>query len=308
MSSLRQALDEYLTLRRQLGYELKRDGEDLVSFVAFLDAAGATRITTALAVQWAKLPTRSHPHRWRQRLGRVRGFACYLATIDPQHEVPAKDLLPARQVRVAPYLYSQAEVSALLSAARRLTPALLGTTLATLVGLMATTGLRIGEALALDRSDVDFRDGILLVRAGKHRRQRQVPLHDSTLAALREYCTLRDRLHPSPSTPAFLLSERGCRFYRTAFYENFPKLIAEVGLEGRGARKRPRAHDLRHTFAVRTLLEWHRQGVEIDRKLPVLSTYLGHVDPVDTYWYLQATPELGALVAARLDGMLGGRS
>ena len=307
MTPLRHALQDYLRVRRQLGYQLKADGQLLESFVDFAERAGAVRISTELAVRWAKLPVHARPHRWRQRLGIVRGFARYLATIDPDSEVPSKDLLPASQQRVAPYLYSQAEIAALIGAARMLTPPLHAATFETLIGLMAASGLRLGEALWIDRVDVDLDDGALHVRA-RQSKQREVPLHYTTTDALREYSRLRDGHRPRPKTQAFFVSKQGLRLTNSAVYYTFPKLIRQVGLEGAGERARPRPHDLRHTFAVRTLLDWHQAGVDVDRQLPLLSTYLGHVHPEDTYWYLQAAPELIALVAQRLDGLFGARS
>lgn len=301
MTDLRSALHDYLAIRRQLGFELKAAGRLLEDYVDFIEHAGASRITSELAVAWAKLPKDARPHRWRQRLGMVRGFARYVSTIDPQTEVPSQDLLPARRPRVAPYLYSQAEIAALMHAARALTPRLRAATFETLIGLLAVSGLRAGEALGLDRADVDLDDGALHVRAAKHSRQREVPLHDSAAEALREYGRLRDRHVPEPKTPAFFVSVSGARLARGTFNHTFAGLIRQTGLEGRGERARPRPHDLRHTFAVRTLLEWHRAGVDVDAQLPLLSTFLGHVDPVSTYWYLQAVPELLALVRERLE-------
>ena len=308
MSDLRTALHDYLKLRRQLGFELKTQGRLLESYVRFMERAGAEHITTELALAWAKLPVHARPHTWRQRLGTVRGFARYMATIDPLSEVPSKDLLPARGARVAPYLYSPAEIAALMDAARMLTPPMRAATYETLIGLMATTGLRLGEAVGLDRADVDLEDGALHVRRAKQNKHREVPLHPSTTAALREYLRLRDRRWPKLETPAFFVSRLGVRLTTSAVSYTFPKLIREVGLEGRGERLRPRPHDLRHTFAVRTLLEWHRAGAEVERQLPRLSTYLGHVDPSSSYWYLQAAPELLALVGQRLDGLFGDQS
>jgi len=305
MTPLRAALRDYLAIRRQLGFELKADGRLLDGFVDFLEQAGAQHITTDLAVAWARVPVDARPHRWRQRLGAVRGFARYLVTIDPDSEVPSGDLLPARQQRVAPYIYSEEEIIALMVAARRLTPALRAVTFETAIGLMASTGLRIGEALGLDRHDVDLRDGVLHVRVAKQKREREVPMHSSTTEALGTYAQLRDRLSPAPDSPAFFLNLRGGRLGDRTFHEVFPKLIREVGLEGRGERVRPRPHDLRHAFAVRTLLGWHRAGSEVQRELPRLSTFLGHAQPSLTYWYLQAVPELLELVGRRLDGAFG---
>jgi integrase len=304
MTSLRQALQDYLRIRRQLGFKLKTDGQLLEHFVEFLERAGAERITVELAVMWARLPVQAHPHRWRQRLGIVRGFARYLATIDPDSEVPSVDLLAGHRPRVAPYIYSPAEIRALMAAARALTPPLRAATFETVIGLMAATGLRLGEAVDLDRVDVDLADGALHVRA-RQTKQREVPLHKSTTEALGEYARLRDQ--HSPNARAFFLDRPGRRLTRQAVWGTFPQLIRQSGLEGRGERARPRPHDLRHSFAVRTLLDWHHAGADIDARLPLLSTYLGHVGPESSYWYLQAVPELLALVARDLDGALGGQ-
>ena len=212
----------------------------------------------------------------------VRGFARYVATIDPVSEVPSEDLLPATRGRVAPYIYSEAEIRALMAAARTLTPPLRAAGYETLIGLMATTGLRLGEALGLDRQDVDLDDGALHVRATMQSKQREVPLHPTTTDALRDYARLRDRRWPQPKTAAFFVSPNGERLLKSTVHGTFPKLIRQVGLEGAGQRTRPRPHDLRHAFAVRTLLGFYRAGVEVERGLPLLATYLGHYagDPV----------------------------
>jgi integrase/recombinase XerD len=302
MTTLRAALDDYLRIRRQLGFELKNDERELHGFVDFLDQAGVQHITTDLAVGWARLPVDARPFTWRQRLGRVRGFARYLATIDPDSEVPSQDLLPARQQRVAPYVYSEQEIIGLMAAARKLTPPLRAVTCETAIGLMASTGLRIGEALGLDRHDVDLDDGVLHVRIAKQHREREVPMHPSTTEALRAYVRLRDQLRSSADTPAFFLNMRGGRLGGGSFREVFSRLIREVGLEGHGQRVRPRPHDLRHAFAVRTLLDWHRTGSDVQRQLPRLATFLGHARTQHTHWYLEAVPELLELVGRRLDG------
>jgi integrase/recombinase XerD len=303
MTSLRTTLEDYLRIRRQLGYQLKLDGQLLEDFVGFLEQAGASRITTELALEWAKLPAGARAHRWRQRLGIVRAFARYLATIDPLSEVPPVDLLPARPVRIPPHVYSNAETVALMSAARALSPPLRAATFETLIGLLAVSGLRLGEALRLDRQDVDLASGALHVHA-KRAKQREVPVHATTTAALGKYARLRDRQWPQPNTPAFFISTRGRRLTASDVHYAFPRLIRQVGVQGRGQRVTPRPHDFRHAYAVHTLLDWHHAGVEVDRELPLLSTYLGHRDPSDTQWYLQAVPELLALVAQRLDGIL----
>lgn len=300
MSSLREALADYLRIRRQLGFELKATERQLLKFVAFLEQAGAERITSELAVMWARLPVDAHPHRWGQRLAIVRCFARYVATLDPDSEIPSVDLLPARRPRLAPYIYSPAEISALIQAAGQLTPSLRAANYRTVIGLMATTGLRLGEALWLDRVDVDLDDGALHVRA-RHTKQREVPLHPTTTRALRDYARQRDRSWPRHQSPAFFLNLRGNRLAQREFNHCFAELIRRIGLEGAGERARPRPHDLRHTMAVRTLLDWIAAGEHVDRRMPELSTFLGHLQPESTYWYLQAVPELMALISARLE-------
>lgn len=302
---MREALRDYLGIRRGLGFQLKAHGPDLENFIGFLEQAGATRITTTLALAWARQPADAQPYIWRQRLGMVRGFARYLITIDPQTEVPPKDLLPARVPRVAPYVYSDAEITALMkAAAQTLSPAFIGATHETLIGLLAVTGIRVGEALNLDREDVDLESGVLCAR-GKRNREREVGLHDSTTQALGRYARLRDRRWPKPKTQAFFISGHGNRLSGATFRTYFPMLIRDVGLEGCGKRARPRPHDLRHTFAVRTLIDAYRDGADINNKLALLCTYLGHVSPASTFWYLEAVPELLALLIPGLEDALG---
>jgi integrase/recombinase XerD len=300
MTDLRSAMNDYLTVRRQLGFALETVGRRLENYVEFSERAGAEHVTSELALQWAtSVP--AQPYTWRRRLGVVRGFARYLSTIDPQTEIPSEDLLRASLPRVAPYLYSQAEIAALMSAARELTPPLRAATFDTIIGLLAVSGLRAGEALGLDRGDVDLHDGAIHVRAGKQAKQREVPLHQSSIQALLEYSRQRDRCLPEPQSSAFFVAPAGTRLTRGAFNGTFAMLIGRVGLDGRGERVRPRPHDIRHSFAVQTLIDWYRDGEDVDRQMPPLSTFLGHVDPVSTYWYLEASPELLALARDRLE-------
>ncbi len=301
MSTLCEACGDYLRVRRRLGFEMPQDGRLLEGFIEFLEQAGAHRITTELALEWARLPVHAHPHTWRQRLSVARGFARYLATIDPASEVPSKDLLPGHRPRIAPHIYTDEEITALMTAAGELRPPLRAVRHQTLIGLLAVTGMRPGEAVSLDRQDVDLRHGLLHVRAGKQKKQREIPLHKSAISALGVYARQRDERFPAPSTPAFFVSARGRRMRREELNRTFTEPIGEVGLEGRGARGRPRPHDLRHTLAVRTLLDWLQAGENIDRRMPLLSTFLGHVDPASTYWYLEAVPGLLALISRRLE-------
>ena len=225
MTSLREVLADYLRVRRQLGAQLKTSERMLLQFVDFLEQQGAVRITSELAVAWATLPTAARPDRWAVRLGMVRGFAKYLATIDPASEIPSVDLLKATQPRLAPHIFTDQEITDLMDAARRLAPVLRGATAETVIGLLAATGLRIGEALALDRAHVDLHDGVILVNAGKSE-QREVLLHDTTIQALDRYAMLRDRILPAPEDPAaFFLATRGRRLPYSTFQSNFHLLL-----------------------------------------------------------------------------------
>jgi len=302
--SLQQALDDYLAIRRQLGYQLKSSGRLLAGFVRFAEQTGARTITTELAVAWARQPQGVAPIRWSQRLGMVRGFACYLATIDPDTEIPAADLLCARQQRVAPYVYSPGEIEALMNAAGDLWPPVRAATMRTAIGLLAASGMRIGEMLALNDADLDIEAGGITA-TGKWGKQRQVPLHPTTVQALCAYQQTRDQYRPVRPTEALLITRHGDRLTKGAFLKAFRALIT-VGLEGAGERDRPRPHDIRHAFAVRTLINWYHAGVDVRRELPKLSTYLGHVAPESTFWYLQAVPELLQLAARDLDQLLEG--
>jgi site-specific recombinase XerD len=293
-------------VRRGLGFKLKVDGYLLADFVAFLEIAGAERITSDLAVTWARRPGASARYHM-ERLSMVRGFARYLATIDLANEIPPVDALHARETRNAPYLYSEREIGELIAVAAALTPAQRGATYRAVIGVIATSGLRVGETLDLDHGDVDLELGVLHVRDGKGRRHRDVPVHHTTTQVLRDYARLRDRACPRPDTPAFFISAVGARITRGRFHKTFRKLIAQVAPQPGRERAHRRPHDLRHSFAVRTLLSWHHAGVDIDRAMPLLSTYLGHANPNSSYWYLQASPELMALVANRLEDALGGR-
>ena len=308
MSALEHKVEEYLALRRALGYKLAGYDAVLSGFTAWLDSAGASVVTAERALAWAQSRPTSSPVRQRQRLSIVRGFAEYLRTVDPRTEVPAADLLPARYHRSAPYLYSSAEISALMAAARSLRPPLKAATYETLIGLLACTGLRFGEAARLDRCDVDMVEASLLVRFGKNARSRYVPIHETTVAALSAYAAQRDRLLARPAAPSFFVSTRGGRLAPSSVQGVFAMLRRACGLDQHGHGRPPRVHDLRHSFVVRTMLEWYREGVDVQARLPLLSTFLGHVDPKATYWYQQAAPELLCLVAARLEAGVGEQS
>ena len=306
MSALSSHVDDYLRLRRALGYKLERDGCLLPKFVAYVEAAGSPILTSALAIGWARLPVRARSNHWAQRLAIARGFARYMHTIDPATEVPPTGVFPARRHRPAPYLWSEQDICRLLAAARALRSPLRAATHETLFGLLATTGMRIGEAIGLQRDDIDLDAGVITIREAKFDRSRLVPLHPTTRNALRRYLVERDRLCPRPRSTAFFVSIAGTALDRSAVAKTLREITLEMGV--RNDTIHPTAHHLRHTFAVQTLIGWQRCGVRVDEHIAVLSTFLGHVAPADTYWYLSASPELMELAAQRLDDRFGSRS
>jgi len=293
-------------MRRALGYKLEIQGLLLNGFVSYLEEVGAVTITIENAVAWATLPAGADPSYWAGRLSVARQFARHLQTLDPACEVPPARLFPYRSPRAIPYLYAPEEITALLDAAADLEPPLLAANYQTLIGLMSVTGLRLGEAIHLDRVDVDDRHQLLRILDSKFGKSREVVLHDSAMRALKDYGRLRDRLCPSAKCDAFLISTRGTRLRKSCIHHMFARLAEAAGLTPRAPDCRPTLHGLRHSFAVRALIEWHRDGLDVQARLPLLSTYLGHVNPASTYWYLTAAPELLALVADRLDPVLEG--
>jgi integrase len=302
VSALRAHLEDYLALRRSLGFKLGRPGQMLPGFVSCLEAAGEATVTAANALAWATAPAGADPAWWRQRLAAVRPFARYLAPLIPGTEIPPRGLLPGPASRRAvPYLYSGAEVTALMTAAGAIATPLRAATYQTLIGLLAATGMRVGEAIALDRGDFDAGQGLLTIRGGKFGKSRQLPLHRSVVQALAGYAGKRDRELPRRASPAFFVSLAGTRLIYKNVHCTFHQLARTAGLRPRSAACRPRIHDLRHAYAVTTLASWYADGGDVTARLPLLSTWLGHTDPACTYWYLTGTPELLALAAARLE-------
>lgn len=308
MTALEQHLDGYLAVRRALGYKLARAEKLLTQFLAWLDARGQGVITTELALEWATLPPATDSNWHRHRLSVVRGFAQHLHAIDPRHEVPPADLLFWRKRRAVPYLYTDAEVRALMDAASIIPTPHRAATLRTLIGLLAVTGMRVGEAIRLDRSDIDSQRALLVVRDSKFGKSRELAVDPSTIAALRRYLRRRDRPVPVEPTGALFTSATGTRLTYCNVHLAFKRIVRHAGLRPRSAACRPRPHDLRHAFAVNAILDAYRSGGDVQARLPVLSTYLGHVHPKDTYWYLQAAPELLALASQRLERLLQGEA
>lgn len=301
MSRLHDALADYLSVRRAMGYKLIRTGGLLAQFIAYLDDLDVDTITIEHALAWATLPAQSSLDWQAQRLSVVRGFASWMSALDPATEVPPTDLLPRRTHRPTPYLYSKDDIARLLAACATLRPQRRAATYHTLVGLLAVTGMRIGEAIRLDRSDVDVDAGLLLVRQTKFGKDRYLPLHPTSVEALTSYLAWCDRQFPTPRTGAVFTSIRGTRLRYNNARDTFNALAQHAGLRPRSASCRPTLHGLRHSFAVTTLLESYRSGADVQARLPLLSTYLGHVRPADTYWYLSAAPKLLALANQRLE-------
>lgn len=303
MNTLRNAVDEYLAMRRALGYQLHHAGLTLPPFVSFLEQHGKSHITTELALKWSQLPSSAKPSEWARRLSTVRGFARYRSTTDPRTEVPAWGLLPYRPARARPYLYTDEEIQRLMDAALRLAPTdgLRPWTYYCLFGLLTVTGLRISEVLSLLRPDVDLQEALLTIRHTKFDKSRLVPLHASTQQVLVDYARRRDRLLGKQSIQYFFMSDRGRRLGGSAVRRTFYKLSRQIGLRRASDHHGPRLHDFRHRFSVETLISWYRSGQDVGQRLPILSTYLGHARVTDTYWYLSLCPELMGLATARLE-------
>lgn len=307
MKPLSKLLAEYLSMRRKLGFKAEREAWLLSKFVSFLRAKRRAYITTADALAWAKQPADAHPMWWAQKLSVVRVFARHLHVVDPRHEILPGDLLPRVPLRTTPSIYSSDEIARILRAARNFraprTPRheFRRATCETLFGLLAASGMRASEAIRLDCNDVDWTHKLVVVRGSKFGKSREVVLHDTVMRALCRYATHRDRVHPRPQTPSFFVSLAGTRLIYNNVHGTFARLLRIAGIQ----RAKARVHDLRHTFIVRTILRWYREGVDVDARMPVLSTYVGHRNPSSTYWYLSATPELMAFVGRKVEYALG---
>jgi integrase/recombinase XerD len=301
MSALAGRAEEYLRLRRMLGHELAEAARLLPRFVAYLDDIGAEVITVEAALAWAQQPqVRPGSQVRARRMAVVRGFARHMAGVDPRTQIPPLGLLPYRQRWRPPFIYSDADIQALMAAVPRVVCSpLRAATYQTLIGLLAATGMRVGEALRLERGQIDWTGGVLTVHASKFGKSREVPLTPGTVQALAAYARARDQQLPRPATPAFFISTAGTPVAYRHFGEAFRRIIQASGV-GAGSPVRPRIHDVRHSFAVHTLARWYLAGQDVSALLPRLSTYLGHREPVSTYWYLSAAPELLDLAAARL--------
>lgn len=301
MTSLHSLLERYLTMRKGLGYKYEKQTPRLADFVAFMEERDATTITTKLALEWATLPPDRRAS-WKIRLCDVRGFARHAASFDPRTEVPPAGILPGHK-RAKPYVYSDAEIDALLGAALALAPddGLNRWTYHTLFGLIAVTGMRLGEVIDVECGDVNLDAGVLTVRLTKFGKSRLVPLHPTTCSALRNYAARRDAHLGPRGGSTFFVNRRGNRLRPDVVEHVFLRLSRQIGLRRPGDRTGPRIHDFRHRFAITTLINCYRSGRDAEQQIPALSTYLGHTNVSDTYWYLRATPGLMQEAVRRLD-------
>jgi integrase len=307
MTTLRQAVHEYLQMRRLLGFKLHEPGKGLLDFVRFLEQRRASVITQALALTWAQQPVQAQPAHWARRLSFVRSFARFRSATDPRTEIPAPGLLPFQPQRARPYLYSVGEIRRLLHAALRLPCRFERGRLRpwlyyTFFGLLSVTGLRVSEARNLEVRDVDLDAAVLTIRGTKFGKTRLVPLHASTCQVLAEYLRRRARHWRERPVSSFLfVSSWGNRVDGGEIHRTFYTLSRQIGLRGPADHRGPRLHDLRHRFATWTLVRWYRAQQDPARKLPILSAYLGHVHVADTQWYLSGSPELMREAMRRLE-------
>lgn len=308
MKPLGRHLEDYLALRRRLGFKLRNTEGLLRQLARFLKENRASRVTTRLVVRWATQRPQSESATQAARYRTARLFALYLSTLDCRVEVPPAGLLPCRKGRRSPHIYSDREVVDLMSAAASLPSpkGLRGPTLSALVGLLAATGMRVGEAIHLDRGDVDFPNAMLTIVHAKGYRTRLVPIHASTCEALRRFERLRNRLCPQAKSQSFFVSEQGTRLNDNRVRAWFATTSRRIGLRGPHDSRGPRLHDFRHRFAVKALLRWYRTGKDAEVHMPELSTYLGHRHVSGTYWYLSAIPELLQQATRRWERKKGG--
>lgn len=309
MNPLHTLLEDYLAMRRALGFKLHTQGTGLTTFVSYVEAAGIDHITNEVALSWARLPESVQSVQWARRLGFVRGFARYCSAFDARTQVPPSDLIPATRIRRPPHIFSDSDIEQLLRAALAITPVdgLRRWTFHCLFGLLSVSGLRIGEAIALTFEDVDLQDAILTIRSTKFGKSRLVPMHSSTVAVLADYMQRRQAVHSARPADRVFINERGAPLSHDQSIDTFQRLLEKIGVTTQRDGRRPHLHDLRHRFAMKTLVQWYRQGQDAERQLPVLSAYLGHTEPRDTYWYLWACPELMGLARERLERHWGDR-
>src|SRR4030042_2752669 len=303
-----EAAENYLNYRRKMGFAIRIEGQELLRFAKYADSIShKEHITVELAIQWAKLPQKCSSIYWARRLDIVRRFAKYLKTIDAGTEVPPEGICGPSYCRKTPHIYTEEQIASLLNAARALTPlnGLRPNTYATLFGLLASTGIRISEALNLKDHDVNLENNIIIIRETKFHKSRIIPIHSTTSKALKYYVDKRNKAHASSISNAFFLTEKATslKYHKTLM--TFVSISYSLGWRSPKKRKGPRIHDLRHTFVVKRFLSWYRNGEDVNKQIYYLSTYLGHVKIADTYWYITAIPELMAIASSRFERFAG---
>ena len=310
MSTLRTLLEDYLATRRALGFKLVCDGTGLTTFVSYLEEAQAEFITNESALNWARLPPSVQPVQWARRLAFVRGFARYCSAFDSRTQVPPTDLILATRVRRSPHIFDDDDIDRLLHAALELSPegGLRRWTFHCLFGLLSVSGLRIGEAIRLTLEDVDLQQAILTIRSTKFGKSRLVPMHPSTAEVVADYIQRRQSVRTARATDRVFINERGQPLSHDQSIDTFQRLLSKIGVTSQRDGRRPHLHDLRHRFAMRTLIRWYQEGRDVERQLPALSAYLGHTETRNTYWYLSACPELMGLARERLERHWEGKS
>ena len=299
----------YIEDRRQLGFSMAIQARRLLCFARFADRLGHRGpITEELAVRWARATPRTNPMAAADRLRVLRPFAQYRRQFEPQTQVPRSGLCGPEHRRLTPHIYSPQEIRALLAAARELSPAgdLRATTCETVFGLLAATGLRISEAMALRRCDVELDRALITVRQTKFRKCRQLVLHATTAEALRRYASFRDRHRPATQHDAFFLNDRGEPMNVRQVQYAFADLRTRLNWRARGGHPAPRIQDIRHTFICRRLLAWYQEGIDVGNAMLSLSTYVGHTQVTHTYWYITGIPELMSIAAQRFERFVQG--
>jgi integrase/recombinase XerD len=313
MNALRQAVEEYLSMRRNLGFKLLEAGKGLLDFTTFMEQRRASYITNALALAWAQQPSNVQPAHWARRLSFVRQFARYRSATDPRTQIPPQGLLPFQPKRARPYLYSDDEIESLLRAALKMPcryerGKLRPWVYYCLFGLLSVSGMRLGEARNLELKDVDLKAGVLTIRGAKLGKTRLAPLHASTCKVLGRYIARRNRHWAQrPVSDYLFVSSSGNRLDSADIHRTFYALSRQIGLRGPSDSHGPRVHDLRHRFATFTLVRWYRRHQDPERLLPILSAYLGHVHVADTHWYLSDSPELMREAMRRVEHRWEGR-
>ena len=304
MSNLREGIADYLELRRSLGFKLRKDERLLLDFAQFMERRRVTRITSKLALTWAKRPESTDPNYLAGRLRAIRSFARYRIVADPRTEIPPTDLLPRQRSTFQPHIFSQEEIARLLAASlqrRRGAKPISRWSRYAIFGLLSVTGMRVGEALKLDLKDVDLDQGVLTIRNAKFGKSRLVPVHATTCTALKLYLEQREAFLGGRVAAPFFISPLGTRVTHCTLDDSFRRLCRKLGLRGRSGAKGPRMHDMRHTMAVEVLRRCYGTGADPERRLPALSTYLGHTHLNYTYWYLHQNPSLMTQAVTRLE-------